>query len=167
MNRKYFELDKNYILAEAQEQSQEKLLSEMVTLVKRMYLSRCNPLGLIDDAILRIRNTDSYDLSIFDSFYEKMSAIYRFHHGSNQLEFVFDGRSQEQRYSDDWNKQFRKWMAAFCQEKSFLKLILSLTVFIKKTQHMEFAESRLTALVHGFFEVRIYKRKGITPMKVA
>ena len=55
MIQKFFPLDKNYILETAQVIQMDVLLYELSETVKKYYLQRHNPMGLIDDTVLKIK----------------------------------------------------------------------------------------------------------------
>ena len=54
MVRKFFALDKNYLLEQAQLELEDFLLKDLVDLVKREYEARQNPLGITDSYTLQI-----------------------------------------------------------------------------------------------------------------
>jgi hypothetical protein len=168
MTHKFFPLDKNYILKEAQASCQKDLLSYMVKEVIRVYLVRYNPLDLEDDTILKIKSYQVKDLSVLRNFYLAISGVYRFKYGNNQLEFVFDGRSHFDKYQDDWSQCFKNWVRVFCEHRSFLKAVLDLTVFLPGDERKVYMkDNRMKAFVSQFFELRLKKRKGVPVFKIA
>ena len=93
-----FPQDKNYILKEVQTDAQSDLLSDLVLKVKDTYLSRYNPLDVEDDTIRVIKNCKKICTTHLDNFYWELAGIYRYKIGSNQLEFIFSGRSHYDKY---------------------------------------------------------------------
>ena len=134
MIQKLFPLDKNYILKEAQLITKQSLLETLVKEVKKCYLFQCNPLGLVDDTVLKITRTDEYSLLLLEDFYEHLAGIYRFKFGANQLEFLFDGRTHFEKYQEDWTAAFIQWVALFCKEENFLKAVLEATILFLKIE---------------------------------
>lgn len=167
MQRKLFPLDKNYILKEAQLVCKETLLDTLVEKVKEAYLLFCNPLGLEDDTILKIKNSKKVSTVLLEDFYEHLAGIYRFKYGSNQLEFLFDGRNHFEKYQDDWSDAFLVWISNFCQEESFLKAILEVTIFYPQDRKALLAGNRLKAFVSQQFYLKVYKYRGIVTLNVA
>lgn len=161
MQRKLFPLDKNYLLKEAQLGCEEALLGALVEKVKEAYLLYCNPLGLEDDAVLKIKNSKHVDTSLLEDFYEHLAGIYRYKYGSNQLEFLFDGRSHLEKYQDDWSASFLTWVDDFCQEENFLKAILEVTIFYPQDRKALLAGNRLKAFISQQFFLKVYKYRGI------
>lgn len=165
MQRKLFPLDKNYILQEAQAASKPYLLNALVEKVKACYLRYCNPLGLEDDTVLKIKNCIDYDTHLLADFYEHLAGIYRFKYGSNQLEFIFDGRSHLEKYQEEWEAAFMGWVLEFCSEENFLKAILEVTIFYPKGRKALLAGNRLKVFIAQQFYMKVYKRRGIVPLK--
>ncbi len=98
MSRKYFPFGKNYLLKEVQASSQDRLLSTLINTVKDCYEAYHNPLGLLDDTVLKIRSTVSTNLEYFEEFHEDLAGIYRYKYGKVQLEFLWDGTSHTEKY---------------------------------------------------------------------
>ena len=62
VSRLLFPLDKNYILKEAQADTQNELLANLVAVIKETYLTLFNPLDLEDDTIKEIKNCKLFEL---------------------------------------------------------------------------------------------------------
>jgi hypothetical protein len=168
MDIKYFPLDKNYILKEAQKAGQKTLLLALVEKVKVHYLTFYNPLGLEDDPILKIKNYKPAINQSLETFYHNLAGIYRYKFGNNQLEFIFDGRSHFEKYSDDWAEMFETWTNEFCRHENFLKAILEATVFASEVSNLNFIpENRMKAFVTRYFEIKITKQRGLPVFKIA
>lgn len=162
MLRKFFPLDKNYILEEAQLALEDPLLGYLVDFVKVQYLLQYNSLGLVDETITRIEEHRTGDYSKLHPVYQDLMGIFRFkYYGDNQLEFGFDGRDPYDRYCDEWTDTFKKWCAQLCQHKNFIWGVLELTVFYPKEDEAQFIGTRLQTFVSNFFDVRIHPQKGI------
>ena len=165
MVQKLFPLDKNYILKEAQLARKNELLVALVEKVKNAYYCYCNPLGIEDDTILKIRNCNAYDLHLLEELYEHLAGIYRYKYGSNQLELLFDGTDHFHKYQADWSVVFLEWIDTFCKEENFLKAILEVTIFYPKDRKALLAEYRLRAFISQQFYIKVYKHKGIIPLR--
>ncbi len=167
MVHRFFKFDKNYILKEAQEASEEELLQQMVAYVKGVYLLQNNPLGLVDDTVRVIQETTRPQTNKLKDFYTILAGIYRFKHGSNQLELLFDGATHFEKYRQDWAKAFETWYQQFCHKPSFIRAVLEVTVFYPKHRKGQLAEARMRAFISQHFELRIHKRHGIKGSKTA
>ncbi|GAA0892461.1 hypothetical protein GCM10009122_21400 [Fulvivirga kasyanovii] len=167
MIQKYFPLDKNYILEQAQLDQEERLIVYLIDFAKKFYLDQFNPLGLEDDTVKQIKahNTEYTDRLV--EFYRNLAGVYRYKHGNNQLEFLFDGKDHYDKYTVDWVATYEEWLVDFCLRPNFLKAVLELTVFYPEGRKAELAESRMKAFIHQHFELKIYKYKGIVKMKIA
>ena len=167
MQRKLFPFDKNHILREAQLVRKEALLCALVENAKKGYLELCNPLGLEDDPIRKIKAANHFEMHLLEEFYEHLAGIYRYKYGSNQLEFIFDGKTHYEKYQEDWAATFQEWTVGFCQEVNFLKAILEVTVFYPKNRKALLAGNRLKAFIGQQFYLKIYKHKGIVQLNGA
>ncbi|MDN5216370.1 hypothetical protein QQ020_30155 [Fulvivirgaceae bacterium BMA12] len=167
MSRKYFLLDKNSLLKEVQAEKKAAFLHTLIEKVKTDYLRQCNPLGLVDDTVLSIQAYQSYDVKHLEEFYDLLSGIFRYQIGTNQLEFLFDGKTHYEKYLEDWESCFHNWMTKFCQQDRFLKAVLAVTVFYENEHSAILAENRLKYFISHYFGLKLYRYKGIMQMHVA
>ncbi len=167
MKRKFFPFDKNYLLEQAQHEIKKDLLNLLVNRVKEIYLLRYNPLGLMDASIEKIVNTNTYHLTELTELYEEMAGVYRYKFSSNQLELLFDGKDHIEKYKEDWEEAFTTWIMDFSRSKNFLKAILETAIFFPEDRQSQLAYSRLKNFISEQFGIKIYKYKGIVPMKIA
>ena len=167
MDSKLFTLDKNYILKEAQIRLRSRLLRQLVSDVVSIYMDRFNPLGLVDETILRIHENQHIDVDYLDSFYYELAGIYRLKHGENQLEFLFDGSSHYYKYQQDWEKKFRKWTKEYSEHKHFLRAILEGSILSPDELTQKRVQVRLKLFLEQQFRLRIYKYRGIRKLKIA
>ncbi len=167
MVRKFFPLDKNYLLEEAQLAQQHQLLQEMVGKVKAAYVRLFNPLG-IDDAIsARVKAYKSKNVDTLYSFYQTLAAVYRFKFGENQLTFLWDGIDHRDKYRSDWEEAFQNWTDEFCNHELFIRAVLDLTVFHNDTPHAQMAENRMSHFILQRFGLKMHKQRGLMRNKVA
>lgn len=150
--RKFFPLDKNYLLEEAQLELMDDLLSGLLEQVKAVYETRCNPLGIADGFFLRIRNYKPDNFSSLKNFYETLAGIYRYKYSDNQLEFLWDGVAHTEKYKKEWSAFFADQTRSFCKSELFIKAILDLTVF---NNYSPLAENRMNNFMLNTFEVKI------------
>ncbi|MBK6266449.1 hypothetical protein JKA74_15495 [Marivirga sp. S37H4] len=167
MKRKFFPFDKNYLLEQAQLEIKNDLLNQLVQMVKEIYLLRYNPLGLMDASVEKILCTENYHLEELAELYEQMAGVYRYKFSSNQLELLFDGRDHIEKYEDDWREAFFNWVKEFSKSKNFLKAVLETAIFFPEDRQSQLAFSRLKNFISEQFGLKIYKYRGIVPMKIA
>ena len=167
MVRKFFPLDKNYLLEQAQLQAQDALLTSLVEKVKDQYFLRYNPLGLEDSLSVRIDKFRLKNKKPLYNFYENLAGIYRYKFGENQLEFLWDGADHIEKYKTEWSKSFDEWTNIYCNDELFIRAVLDLTVFLSENRNAQLAESRMNHFILQQFEVKIHKQRGILAMKVA
>ncbi|TFG90796.1 MAG: hypothetical protein E4H16_01095 [Candidatus Atribacteria bacterium] len=168
MLRKFFPRDKNYILEEAQLSLESVLLQYLVDFVKVSYLLRSNPLGIADDTTTKIKEHRATEFGHLREFYLNLAGVFRFKfYGDNQLEFLFDGKDDFNKYREEWNITFKAWTKEFCRHENFTRAILELTVFYPDDYTPQMAGLRLSAFITKFFEVKIDPQKGISKKNVA
>lgn len=167
MVRKFFPLDKNYLLEEAQLLLQDALLTELVEKVKDQYFFRYNPLGLEDAMSLQVDRFKLRNKKPLYNLYQNLAGIYRYKFGGNQLEFLWDGVEHIEKYKAEWAKTFDEWTDCYCKHELFVRAILDLTVFLPENRNAQFAENRMNHFILQQFEVKIHKQRGIVEMKVA
>lgn len=162
MLRKFFPLDKNYVLEDAQLALESPLLQYLVDFVKVEYLLRHNPLGMMDDMAIRIQQHRSNDFRHLHEFYINLMGIFRYKfYSDNQLEFIFEGKDAFHQYQEEWSRQFRQWTKAFCKHHNFLRAVLDLTVFYPTDSPVLMVDNRMIAFITQYFELKIHPRKGI------
>jgi len=172
--RKFFPLDKNYLLEEAQLSGQESLLLALIEKVKGQYELRHNPLQLRDSFSQRIISYKAKNLKLLDGFYQTLAGIYRYKFGNNQLELLWDGQSHFEKYQREWTATFDQWTDEFCFREQFIQAVLDLSVFLPENRHAQLAENRMNFVMLQFFsqkdgfpELKIRKGQGIVEMRVA
>jgi len=139
----------------------------MVELVIDHYLSSANPLGIEDDTIKTIKACDKYVLEHFDTFYHELAGVYRYKIGSNQLEFVFSGKSHYDKYMEDWKEAFDIWVEDFLNHRHFLRAVLEMAIFHPQNRVAFLAGNRLKVFLSQYFRLKVYKYRGILPLQVA
>jgi len=162
-----FPLDKNYILKEAQADTQNELLANLVAVVKETYLTLFNPLDLEDDTIKEIKNCKEFSTQHLYNFYWELAGIYRYKVGSNQLEFIFSGKSHYAKYLDDWSEAFEIWMEDFISSPFFIRAVLEMTILKPKNRVAFLAKDRLKVYLSQYFNLKVYKYRGIVPIQAA
>ncbi|MGJ3235025.1 hypothetical protein [Marivirga sp.] len=167
MKRRFFPFDKNYLLENAQMEQKDFLMNQMVEIVKEIYLLRYNPLGLKDSSINKILSTKNFNLEELSVFYDELAGYYRYRYSSNQLELLFDGRDHQEKYKEDWSLAYKNWIIEFSKSKYFLKAVLETAIFYPDNKQSQLAYSRLKNYISDHFGIKIYKYKGIVPMKIA
>jgi hypothetical protein len=165
--RKFFPLDKNYLLEKAQLELKDQLLFQLFDLVIQTYEQQQNPLGLGDDFSLKIKNYKLLNLEPLEEFYYKLAGVYRFKWGANQLEFLWDGSDHQEKYKSDWTHFFETQIRIFCRQELFIQAVLDLTVFLPENRPSDLAENRMNHFMLQHFEVKFHKSKGLVAMKVA
>ena len=162
MVRKFFPLDKNYILEEAQLSLELPLLHYLVDFVKVEYLLRSNPLGMMDAMATKIKQHQHSDFRHLHEFYFNLMGVFRYKfYGDNQLAFIFEGKDAFHQYQEEWTRQFKMWTKAFCKHHNFLRAVLDLTVFYPSDSPVLMVDNRMNAFITQYFEVKIHPQKGI------
>lgn len=164
--RKFFPLDKNYLLERVQLQEEAALLARLMGIVKKYYVWRYNPLGLADTLTEQVLAYQNADLSRLHPFYLNLAGVYRFKFGQNQLEFLWDGTDHTEQYQKEWCNFFVKMAEQFCTQELFLRAVLDLTVFLEADPAPELVENRMNHFLTQAFELRIHKN-GIRAARVA
>ncbi|MBR74728.1 MAG: hypothetical protein CL872_07325 [Dehalococcoidaceae bacterium] len=158
---KQFKNDKNYILKKVQSESRNKLIKNLVKNSIINYETKSNPLGLKDKTSEKLFNSKKINIKSLIFFYNKLSAIYRFNFGEVQLSFLWDGSSHEEYYKNRWLTFFKKETERMMRKYSFLKAILSVTIFDRKDNEKTEFQYRLSSFIRKDFNIQVFKRKGI------
>ena len=162
MLRKFFPLDKNYILEEAQLSLENSLLQYLVDFVKVEYLLRANPLGMMDAMAVKIQDHHGTDFHHLHEFYLTLMGVFRYkYYSDNQLEFIFEGKDEFNQYQEQWTRQFKEWAKTFCKHHNFLRAVLDLTVFYPVDSPVLMVDNRMNAFISQFLEIKIHPQKGI------
>lgn len=162
MIRKFFPLDKNYVLESTQLSLEGQLLGYLVDFAKVEYLLRSNPLGIEDEVTDKVRSHTVSDYRHLHEFYLSLAGVFRFkYYHDNQLEFPFDGRDPRDRYADEWTSAFRNWVKSFCRHDNFIRAVLDLTVFYPVDSPLLMVDNRMSAFLQQHFEIKIHPQKGI------
>ena len=162
-----FPQDKNYILKEVQTDRQHILLQTLVSNARDTYLTRQNPLGLEDDTIKALLACENFSIEHLDVFYWELAGVYRYRIGSNQLEFIFSGKSHYDKYFDDWSEAFEIWMEDFLQSPYFIRAVLEISILQPNSRAAFLAKDRLKVYLSQYFNLKVYKYRGIIPIEAA
>jgi hypothetical protein len=172
--RKFFPLDKNYLLEEAQFSLRDDLLVALIEKVKIRYETLHNPLRLGDSFSMKIMQFQPRNLKPLGGFYQTLAGIYRYRFGDNQLELLWDGQSHFEKYKREWVDVFGQWTDEFCYREQFVQAVLDLSVFLPENRHAHLAENRMNFVMlqlfanrEGYPELRFHKGRGVVEMKVA
>jgi hypothetical protein len=156
-----FEKDKNVLLKTAQDAIFHKLAKRLVEITIEKYARYFNPLGLIDDTYRKILDYQYDDVTDLNGIYENLCVAYRYKHGDNQLEIIWDGRSHEEVYQDEWSIVFDSWVNDLTENHSLIKGVLQLTVFNEDKKNTFFIRNAIKGFINDYFEIKILKRNGI------
>ena len=166
MIQKLFPLDKNYILRQAQSVLEEELIDRMIFELKRSYTSLYNPLQLMDTNYAQILDTFEFPRERARLIYRQLSGIYRYKHGDNQLEMLFDGRTHLEKFQEDWSAAFIAYVSELGVYEQYVKTMLRMTLLFDTESRAEWAENHCKAFINQHFELKVVKRHGELRLKV-
>ena len=156
-----FEKDKNVLLKAAQDQIFSDLARRLVEVTISKYSVYFNPLGLVDDTFQQILDYQFNNIGELEGIYENLCVAYRYKYGDNQLEIIWDGKSHEEKYKEDWGQTFERWVNDLTENPSVIKGILQLTVFNENKKNLTFVRNAVKGLINDYFEIKILKRNGV------
>lgn len=162
----FFKKDKNHILKEAQVQGTFSLCKLLFEKTIHSYDILFNPLGLEDSTTKKIKEFELTDNSSLDGIYENIAAIYRYQYGDTQLEIIWDGKTHHEKFLEDWSTAYSEWISDLCQNRTFIKGILHLTVFSEQKKNNFFVENSLKAIINEYFDLKVLTRNGIKKVYV-
>lgn len=166
MIQKLFPLDKNYILRQAQSVLEEELIDRMIFELKRSYTSLYNPLQLMDTTYAQILDTFEFPRERVRLIYRQLCGIYRYKHGDNQLEMLFDGRTHLEKFQEDWSAVFITYVRELGIYGQYVKTMLRMTLLFDTESRAEWAENHCKAFINQHFECKVVKRQGELHLKV-
>lgn len=166
MIQKLFPLDKNYILRQAQSVLEEELIDRMVFELKRSYTSLYNPLQLMDETYAQILDSFEFPRDRVRLIYRQLSGIYRYKHGDNQLEMLFDGRTHLEKFQEDWSAALVVYVRELGIYEQYVKTMLRMTILFDTESRAEWAENHCKAFINQYFELKVVKRQGELRLKV-
>jgi hypothetical protein len=156
---KYFAQDKNYILKQAQIALKDQGVKMMVDIAIDSYLRKNNPLGLIDDFVLHLQQYENPDIRFLYKPYQLLSAIYRFLHSDNQLEFSWDGQSHFDIFTQEWREKLGYWMRELTMSTYLDKAIIKGSIINPGSDH-RLLEAHIHKIIYSKFPVKKTK-KGV------
>lgn len=166
MIQKLFPLDKNYILRQAQTALEEELIDRMVIELKRSYTFLFNPLRIMDKTYTEILGAEEFPRQRIRVIYRQLSGIYRYKHGDNQLELLFDGRTHFEKFQEEWTIALIGYVQDLGIREQFVKAMLRMTVLYDTETRAEWAENHCKAFINQYFELKVVKRQGELRLKV-
>lgn len=166
MIQKLFPLDKNYILRQAQSVLEEELIDRMVFELKRSYTSLYNPLQLMDVTYAQILDTFEFPRERVRLIYRQLCGIYRYKHGDNQLEMLFDGRTHLEKFQEDWSAALINYVRELGVYEQYVKTMLRMTLLFDTESRAEWAENHCKAFINQHFDLKVVKRQGELRLKI-
>lgn len=166
MIQKLFPLDKNYILRQAQSVLEEELIDRMIFELKRSYTSLYNPLQLMDTTYTQILDTFDFPRERVRLIYRQLCGIYRYKHGDNQLEMLFDGRTHLEKFQEDWSAVFISYVRELGIHGQYVKTMLRMTLLFDTESRAEWAENHCKAFINQHLECKVVKRQGELLLKI-
>lgn len=166
MIQKLFPLDKNYILRQAQSVLEEEMIDRMVFELKRSYTFLYNPLRLMDQTYAQILDTYDFPRERARLIYRQLCGIYRYKHGDNQLELLFDGRTHFEKFQEDWSGALVGYVQELGIHEQYVKTMLRMTLLFDTETRSEWAENHCKAFINRYFELKVVKRQGELRLKV-
>ena len=166
MIQKLFPLDKNYILRQAQSVLEEELIDRMIFELKRSYTLLYNPLRLMDETFAQILDTYEFPRERVRMIYRQLSGIYRYKHGDNQLELLFDGRTHFEKFQEDWSAAFVSYVQDLGIYEQYVKTMLRMTLLYDTETRAEWAENHCKAFINQHFACKVVKRQGELRLKI-
>lgn len=166
MIQKLFPLDKNYILRQAQSVLEEELIDRMIFELKRSYTLLYNPLRLMDETFAQILDTYEFPRERVRLIYRQLSGIYRYKHGDNQLELLFDGRTHFEKFQEDWSAAFVSYVQDLGIYEQYVKTMLRMTLLYDTETRAEWAENHCKAFINQHFACKVVKRQGELRLKI-
>ncbi|MBN7814799.1 hypothetical protein [Algoriphagus pacificus] len=166
MIQKLFPLDKNYILRQAQSVLEEELIDRMIFELKRSYTLLYNPLRLMDETFAQILDNYEFPRERVRMIYRQLSGIYRFKHGDNQLELLFDGRTHFEKFQEDWSAAFVSYVQDLGIYEQYVKTMLRMTLLYDTETRAEWAENHCKAFINQHFACKVVKRQGELRLKI-
>ncbi|RJE75424.1 hypothetical protein BGP76_15165 [Reichenbachiella sp. MSK19-1] len=161
-----FEKDKNVILKAAQEVHFDELANLIIKKTIEKYGALFNPLGLVDDTFQKIIDYNYHNTTEIKGIYDNLCVTYRYKNCDNQLEIIWDGTSQEEKYATEWTETLLSWIDDLTYNPSFVKAILQLTVFNDGSRNLTFVRNAIKAIINDHFEIKILTRKGVKKVVV-
>lgn len=166
MIQKLFPLDKNYILRQAQSELEEDLIDRMVFELKRSYTLLYNPLRLMDQTYAQILDTFEFPRDRVRLIYRQLCGVYRFKHGDNQLEMLFDGRTHLDKFKEDWSAALIGYVQELGIYEQYVKTMLRMTLLFDSESRAEWAENHCKGFINQHFELKVVKRHGELKLKI-
>lgn len=166
MIQKLFPLDKNYILRQAQSVLEEEMIDRMIFELKRSYTFLYNPLQLMDQTYSQILDTFDFPRDRARLIYRQLCGIYRYKHGDNQLELLFDGRTHFEKFQEDWSDALVVYVQELGIYEQYVKTMLRMTLLFDTETRAEWAENHCKAFINQHFELKVVKRQGELRLKV-
>ncbi|MEB2779394.1 hypothetical protein U3A58_03235 [Algoriphagus sp. C2-6-M1] len=167
MIQKLFPLDKNYILRQAQSVLEEEMIDRMVFELKRSYTSLYNPLQLMDTTYAQILDTFEFPRDRVRLIYRQLCGIYRYKHGDNQLEMLFDGRTHLEKFQEEWSAAMIAYVQTLGIYEQYVKTMLRLTLLFDTESRAQWAENHCKAFINQHFDLKVVKRQGELLLKVS
>src|SRR5690606_31079499 len=121
---------------------------------------------LMDTTYAQILDTFDFPRDRARLIYRQLSGIYRYKHGDNQLEMLFDGRTHLEKFQEDWSAAFIAYLRELGIYEQYVKTMLRMTILLQTESRAESAENHCQAFINQHFGCKVVKRQGELSLKV-
>lgn len=166
IDHKYFPADKNHLLKTVQAFSKDVLLEIWTRNAFEGFMMVENPLGLEDSFTQSIRNDIIKGKDILDEVYDLLAAVYRFRYGSNQLTFMWDGRTHMEFYDQEWRDCFEEWTKKLSTKPEVYRAIIKAALATEGT-NTDFLKSSIRRTILKDYKIKLSRSQRIAPMAVS
>ena len=151
---KFFSADKNYLLKTVQAFSKEMLIRSWAQEAFKSFNEIENPLGLRDSFYVKLENQILNGRFILSGSYDILAAWFRYKYGSNQLAFLWDGRSHMEFYDAEWKEYFQSIIAKITSDPAIYKSIVRAAISDASTD-VTFVEQHIKRSLLGHLNIRM------------
>ncbi len=166
IDHKYFSADKNYLLKTVQAFGKDKLQEVWTQNALEGFMVCENPLGLEDSFTLQIRQEIRKGTVILEEGYELLAAIYRFRYGSNQLAFLWDGRTHMEFYDEEWRETFNVWTKRISTKPEVYRAVIKAAV-ADADMNTDFLKASIRRTILKEFKIKLSRAQRIEHLSVS
>ena len=115
----------------------------------------------------RILDRNEFPRERIRVIYRQLCGIYRFRHGDNQLELLFDGRTHFEKFQEDWITCLLAYVRQLGANEPYVKTLLRMTLLYDTESRAEWAENHCKGFINQFFDLKVIKRQGELRLRVS
>ncbi|MGL1887134.1 MAG: hypothetical protein OCD76_11535 [Reichenbachiella sp.] len=154
----FFRDDKNYTLKTIQAFSKDQLIHEWTAQVLKAYNQQHNPIGIMDDFMLQLKDQIAVGADLLDESYDIAAAAFRLSHQDLEMELDWNAREEMDDYYLAWKSIFAAWIVELSAIQNIQRAVIKYATQGAGFNH-DMLKTSVRRAILRFFKLRMRSKR--------